>query len=185
MFMVISQWPMRWFSLRFVSAMFFMAFQVVALQADDWPQWLGPKRDGVWREKGIVEKFPEGGPQVLWRKDIAAGYSGPAVANGRVYVTDHVRPPKPKKEGNKEPEPDASEKERILCLDAKDGNLIWKHEYDCKYARIGYSSGPRTTRWSQFLYAGRGFRPFSGLQVGCPVGRTFARLQIGKRLTDM
>jgi hypothetical protein len=58
MFMVISQWPMRWFSLRFVSAMLFMAFQGMALQADDWPQWLGPKRDGVWREKGIVEKFP-------------------------------------------------------------------------------------------------------------------------------
>ena len=35
------------------------------LRADDWPQWLGPKRDSVWRETEIVAKFPEGGPKVL------------------------------------------------------------------------------------------------------------------------
>src|SRR5690349_702561 len=61
-----------------------------AARADDWPQWLGPKRDGVWRETGILDKFPEGGPKVLWRAPIAAGYAGPAVAQGRVYVTDRV-----------------------------------------------------------------------------------------------
>jgi hypothetical protein len=32
-------------------------------QADDWPQWFGPQRDGIWRETGILEKFPEGGPR--------------------------------------------------------------------------------------------------------------------------
>ena len=36
-------------------------------RADDWPQWLGPQRDGVWRETGLLEKFPKGGPKVLWR----------------------------------------------------------------------------------------------------------------------
>ena len=39
-------------------------FAATALRADDWPQWLGPQRDGVWRESGIVEKFPEGGPPI-------------------------------------------------------------------------------------------------------------------------
>ena len=38
-----------------------------AARADDWPQWLGPKRDGVWREKGILDKFPAKGPKELWR----------------------------------------------------------------------------------------------------------------------
>src|SRR5438128_418790 len=61
-----------------------------ALRADDWPQWLGPQRDGVWRETGILDTFPKGGPKIKWRKPIGAGYSGPAVANGRVYVTDFV-----------------------------------------------------------------------------------------------
>src|SRR5215471_1170750 len=59
-------------------------------RADDWPQWLGPQRDGVWREKGIVDKFPAGGPKARWRTPIGAGYAGPAVVNGRVYVTDRL-----------------------------------------------------------------------------------------------
>src|SRR5260221_682248 len=59
-------------------------------RAEDWPQWLGPQRDGVWRETGILDKFPEKGPLVRWRIPIAAGYSGPAVADGRVYVMDRV-----------------------------------------------------------------------------------------------
>ena len=62
-----------------------------SLRADDWPQWLGPRRDGVWRETGLLAKFPQGGPKVLWRVPIENGFSGPAVADGRVYVTDHQR----------------------------------------------------------------------------------------------
>src|SRR6266404_3653317 len=56
--------------------------------ADDWPQWLGPQRDGIWRENGIIAKFPQGGPKVVWRADIGGGFSGPAVAAGRVFVMD-------------------------------------------------------------------------------------------------
>src|ERR1700687_5645164 len=59
-----------------------------SVRADDWPQWLGPERDGIWRETGILDKFPEGGPKVRWRTKIGAGYTGPAVAQGRVYVMD-------------------------------------------------------------------------------------------------
>src|SRR5258705_516454 len=59
-----------------------------ALMADDWPQWLGPKRDSVWRETGILDKFPADGPPILWRVSVGGGYAGPAVAKGRVYVTD-------------------------------------------------------------------------------------------------
>src|SRR5262245_58115037 len=58
--------------------------------AADWPQWLGPNRDAVWTETGIVRTFPKDGPKVMWRTPIAGGYSGPAVANGKVYVTDRV-----------------------------------------------------------------------------------------------
>src|SRR5215831_16799539 len=51
-------------------------------RADDWPQWLGPQRDSVWRETGILDKFPAGGPKVRWRTPIGGGYAGPAVAKG-------------------------------------------------------------------------------------------------------
>ena len=58
----------------------------------DWPQWLGPQRDGVWREDGILEKYPPGGPKLRWRLPLGGGYAGPAVADGKVYVTDRVLP---------------------------------------------------------------------------------------------
>src|SRR5260370_13433006 len=61
------------------------------VRADDWPQWLGPQRDGVWRESGIVEKFPASRPKVKWQKPIGGGYSGPAVARGQGLLT-HRRP---------------------------------------------------------------------------------------------
>jgi outer membrane protein assembly factor BamB len=113
--------------------------------ADDWPQWMGPKRDNVWREDGILEKFPPGGPKVVWRTPIAAGYAGPAVASGKVYVTDRVlgkgakNPDDPFDTKNK-----ISSTERVLCLDAKTGTQLWKHEYECPY-QISYPAGPRCT----------------------------------------
>src|SRR5437773_4069767 len=61
-----------------------------AARGDDWPQWLGPRRDGVWRETGIVEKFPAGGPKVLWRQPCGPGYSSPSVADGKLYLSEFV-----------------------------------------------------------------------------------------------
>ena len=49
---------------------------ISASRADDWPQWLGPKRDGVWRETGILDRFPAGGPKVRWRTPVGMGYAG-------------------------------------------------------------------------------------------------------------
>jgi outer membrane protein assembly factor BamB len=110
----------------------------------DWPQWLGPNRDGVWRETGLLARFPAGGPKVLWRTPLGTGYSGPAVAEGRIYVMDRQRaldadgkPRRPTREG-------IPGIERVVCLSAADGKRIWKHEYDCPYT-ISYASGPRTT----------------------------------------
>ena len=55
-----------------------------APHASDWPEFRGEGRRGVWTETGILEKFPEGGLTVRWRTPINLGYSGPAVADGRV-----------------------------------------------------------------------------------------------------
>ena len=98
---------------------------------DDWPQWRGSNRDGVWRETGIMQKFPRPQLDLLWRTPISNGYSGPTVANGRVYVTD--RPAEPG--GN----------ERVLCLDAQTGRILWIKEYACSYAGLGYPDGPRAS----------------------------------------
>lgn len=122
----------------------FATFFGTSLLADDWPQWLGPNRDSVWRETGIVEKFPAGGPKVLWRSPIGSGYAGPSVAGGKVYVADRQlaqgvsNPTDPFAQGV------IRGTERILCLDEADGHVVWKYEYDCPYT-VSYPAGPRVT----------------------------------------
>ena len=109
------------------------------VRADDWPQWLGPNRDGLWRETGIVQQFPKEGLKVRWRTPIGAGYAGPAVAQGRVYVTDRL------KDTNAPTGKKLSQgKERVLCLDEATGKVLWQYAHDCTY-QVGYPAGPRTT----------------------------------------
>lgn len=99
--------------------------------ADDWPQWRGVKRDGVWREQGLVEKFAGPELQPVWRVPVSNGYSGPTVANGRVYLTDRVTDPK--------------QLERVHCFDARNGKTLWTHSYDAPYGGVGYPDGPRAS----------------------------------------
>jgi outer membrane protein assembly factor BamB len=111
--------------------------------ADDWPQWMGPQRDNVWREKGILDTFPKNGPKVLWRAKVSNGYSGPAVADGLVFLTDFIPDTDVVNKDNFDRNKFAG-KERVLCFDAKTGNLQWKHEYACTY-NVSYPNGPRCT----------------------------------------
>lgn len=112
--------------------------------ADDWPQWFGPQRDGVWRETGIVDRFPAGGPKLLWRRAIGGGYAGPAVADGRVYVSDRLLNPGEKDPDNPFKSTRARGRERTLCLDARTGKQLWVHEYPVQYT-MSYANGPRAT----------------------------------------
>lgn len=101
--------------------------------ADDWAQWRGENRDGTWNEKGIVSELPEAGPdgvvQPAWQADIGAGYSGPTVANGRVYVMDRLK---------------KTQTERVLCFDSQTGKSIWEHSYTSLYT-MSYKAGPRAS----------------------------------------
>lgn len=127
-----------------LAALLLVAAAAAPGRADDWPQWLGPQRDGVWRETGLLDKFPAGGPKVLWRSPLGTGYAGPAVAGDRVYVLDRRRT----LDADGKPKPPTRDgilgTERVVCLGASDGKVIWKDEYPCPYT-ISYPSGPRTT----------------------------------------
>jgi len=101
----------------------------IPTRADDWPQWRGPSRDGIWSEKGIVKRFDTEQLPVRWRTIISNGYSGPTVANGRVYITDRLATP--------------VQIERVHCFDAITGEKVWSHDYECIYERIDHRNGPR------------------------------------------
>jgi outer membrane protein assembly factor BamB len=107
----------------------------MALWAEDWPEWRGKGRLGVWRETGIVEKFPESGLKVRWRTPLQAGWTGPSVAQGRVFVADFTRTA-----------PNRGT-ERALALDEKTGRILWTREWDADYSGLAstYASGPRAT----------------------------------------
>lgn len=127
--------------MRFELVLFFVLFGSVTL-ADDWPQWMGPKRDGIWRENGVVEEFPAGGLPVKWRIPIHYGYSGPAVHDGKVFVLDYNTDGEPK--NNPGGVTKLTGQERVLCVDAKTGDTLWEYAYDQPY-KISYAGGPRCT----------------------------------------
>jgi outer membrane protein assembly factor BamB len=98
--------------------------------AEDWPQWRGPSRDGVWKETGILDAFPAETMPVAWEAPIGAGYTGPTVSGSRVYVMDRQTKPE--------------QIERILCFDRDSGKPLWSHSYPRKYT-ISYAAGPRAS----------------------------------------
>ena len=110
---------------------FFLSALLMTAHADDWSQWRGANRDGVWKEKDVIEKFDGPEIKIRWRAPISNGYSGPTVANGRVYVMDRVVEPK--------------ERERVHCLDWETGKMLWTHAYDCAYRGFQFPNGPRAS----------------------------------------
>jgi outer membrane protein assembly factor BamB len=89
-------------------------FVATRVLADDWPQWRGPNRNGISREKGWLTNWPAEGPQQLWKANVGTGYSAMSVSKGKLFTM-----------GNTE------DIDIVYCLDAKTGKEIWKHTYPC------------------------------------------------------
>jgi glucose dehydrogenase len=99
------------------------------LLAADWPQHLGPTRNGVSTETGLIDTWTKEGPSQLWDKKLGAGFSSPVVAGGRVIIFHRV-----------------GDKEVVECLDAANGKERWKFDYETKYTDdFGFDEGPRST----------------------------------------
>jgi outer membrane protein assembly factor BamB len=88
--------------------------------AEDWPQWRGLNRDGVWTESGILATFPADGPEICWRVPVGLGWSSPVVSQGRVFVTDVELETK-------------LAQERVHCFDEATGKLVWTYAYEAEY----------------------------------------------------
>src|SRR5260370_5486420 len=75
---IIMNMKLRWF---------LSGILCLAAGAADWPQWRGPRRNGISQESGLLKEWPKDGPRLLWRiADIGDGYATPAVVGTRLYI---------------------------------------------------------------------------------------------------
>jgi outer membrane protein assembly factor BamB len=114
----------RSLSYRVVGA-FLMALAAVAAQAEDWPHWRGPQRNGISSETGVSAVLLSGKPRRLWAVQIGEGFSAPAVAGGRLFVS-----------GNK------GGQDTLWCLNPETSRMIWRYDYPSQGGEYG---GPRAS----------------------------------------
>ena len=110
----------------------------VGVAAEDWPQWRGADRLGVWHETGIIDSFSNDGLKVKWRVPLGNGFGGPAVADGRVFITDWEEDPESRTiDGT----------ERVLALDEQTGEVLWTYSWGATYRALmlSYAAGPMAT----------------------------------------
>jgi outer membrane protein assembly factor BamB len=95
--------------------------------AADWPQHLGPGRDGVYTGPPLDETWGASGPRVVWRRPVGQGLSGPIVVQNRVILFHRV-----------------GDRETVEALDAADGKTVWHYAYPTSYRDdFGFDEGPR------------------------------------------
>src|SRR5690242_6201799 len=106
----ISTWRTPMKTGRSMLALACVALWSAAVVAADWPQWRGPRRDGISAERGLLKQWPAEGPRLVWQaKDIGDGYSTPSVVGDRLYVLSNK----------------GMDDEFVQALDTKDGRPIW------------------------------------------------------------
>lgn len=97
------------------------------LVAVDWPQFLGPDRNGVYTGPPLAGAWPASGPKVVWRKQVGAGFAGPVVSAGRLILFHRQ-----------------GREEVVESLDVKTGNVLWRYAYPTAYRDdFGFDEGPR------------------------------------------
>ena len=97
-------------------------------QADDWPQYRGPERNGIAGETGLATGWGDGGPTVRWHREIGYGFSSVAVAAGRLYTMEAV-----------------DLEEAVLAIDAGTGKTVWRHVVGETDPEFFPETGPRST----------------------------------------
>ncbi len=114
---------MRWSALAMI-----VAAATVEVAAQDWPQFLGPARDGRYAGAPLAASWPDGGPRRLWSRPVGAGFAGPVVSGDRVIVFHRV-----------------GRREVVEALDAATGDTVWRYDYPTSYRDdFGFDEGPRS-----------------------------------------
>jgi outer membrane protein assembly factor BamB len=93
----------------------------------DWPIFLGPTQDSKSPEKGIITKWTQTRPRIVWSKPLGTSYGAPTIAKGRLFQFDRFE-----------------DKARIYSLNAETGKPLWQYEYPTDYSDyFNYNNGPR------------------------------------------
>ena len=142
---------------------------VLPTRADDWPQWRGPNRDGVWNETGLITSFPADGVKIAWRTPVGPGWSSPVIVQGRVFLTD-----------SELAKPVA--KERIQCFEETTGKLLWSYSYGVPYPEWAFDPGDGPTA-TPIVEAGKVFMLGARGNVHCldaPTGELLWEMDLTK-----
>ena len=114
---------------RFILAASLFALRPAGAAAADWPQFLGPNRDGVAPDVNVTDLWPAGGPPVSWTKNVGQGFGGPVVAEGAAVLFHRV-----------------GDEAVVECVDASSGKPKWASKYPTSYRDdFGFDEGPRAT----------------------------------------
>src|SRR5690349_21259982 len=92
-----------------------IVFQAAA-SGSDWPQFLGPTRNGVYEGPELAASWPSGGPAVVWQKAVGHGFSGLVVEDHKLILFHRV-----------------GDTETVECLDATSGSNVWRFSYATSY----------------------------------------------------
>ncbi len=101
----------------------------ISARTQDWPQFLGPHRDGSYQGTNLADLWPKEGPKRLWKRSAGQGFSGPVATRQNVFLFHRL-----------------GDKETVECLRLDTGARVWQFDYKASYRDdFGFDEGPRST----------------------------------------
>lgn len=144
-------------------------FTASSVMAQDWPQFLGPNRDGQYRGVSLAQGWGSEGPPELWRRPVGAGFAGPVVAEGRLILFHRL-----------------DDHEVVEAMNASNGEPIWRYDYVTTYRDdFGFDEGPRAVPvvadGKVFTFGAQGHMHALDLETGDLVWDVDTRVEFGVR----
>ncbi|QDT33836.1 PQQ-binding-like beta-propeller repeat protein [Thalassoglobus polymorphus] len=110
------------------SILFVLVCSLSFAEERSWPQWMGPKHDGISTESDWSTDWPTSGLPVAWKREIGIGFSSISIDDGRLFTMGHV-----------------DGEEYVYCMNEQNGEVLWSHKYPCQLVDNLHEGGPGST----------------------------------------